>query len=113
MARKGDREFKVEAVRLAGEPGTTDVEVERRLGIGAFAVADALQAGLAHQTLRAGYLAVWAPSRQMGAFSGRAPVVLARAPRCRLLNPSWWIVVPHWRTPLSSLRAGSISPSRC
>ena len=34
MARRYDREFKVEALRLAGEPGTTDVEVERRLGIG-------------------------------------------------------------------------------
>ena len=34
MARRYDREFMVEALRLAGEPGTTDVEVERRLGIG-------------------------------------------------------------------------------
>jgi len=34
MARKYDREYKVGAVRLAEERGTTDVEVERRLGIG-------------------------------------------------------------------------------
>jgi transposase len=34
MARKYDREFKVEAVRLAREEGSTATEVERRLGIG-------------------------------------------------------------------------------
>ncbi len=34
MARRYDREFKVEAVRLAAAEETTDVEVERRLGIG-------------------------------------------------------------------------------
>jgi transposase len=34
MARKYDREFKLEAVRLALEEGATASEVERRLGIG-------------------------------------------------------------------------------
>jgi len=34
MVRKYDREFKVEAVRLAQEEGTTATEVEKRLGIG-------------------------------------------------------------------------------
>ena len=33
MARKYDREFKVEAIRMASEEGRTAVEVERRLGI--------------------------------------------------------------------------------
>jgi len=32
--RKYDREFKLEAVRMASEPGVTAKEVERRLGIG-------------------------------------------------------------------------------
>ena len=34
MPRKYDLEFKVEAVRMAAEPGVTNREVERRLGIG-------------------------------------------------------------------------------
>ncbi len=34
MVRKFDREFKLEAVRLAQDEGTTATEVERRLGIG-------------------------------------------------------------------------------
>ena len=34
MPRKYDREFKVEAVRMASEPGVTAKDVERRLGIG-------------------------------------------------------------------------------
>lgn len=34
MNRKYDREFKLEAVRMAQEAGTTAVEVEERLGIG-------------------------------------------------------------------------------
>jgi transposase len=34
MPRKYDLEFKVEAVRMASEPGITNREVERRLGIG-------------------------------------------------------------------------------
>ena len=34
MPRKYDLEFKLEAVRMAAEPGTTNGEVERRLGIG-------------------------------------------------------------------------------
>ena len=34
MPRAYDREFKVEAVRMASEPGTTAAEVEKRLGIG-------------------------------------------------------------------------------
>ena len=34
MPRKYDLEFKLEAVRLASEPGVTNKEVERRLGIG-------------------------------------------------------------------------------
>ena len=34
MNRKYDREFKLEAVRMAQEEGTTAVEVEGRLGIG-------------------------------------------------------------------------------
>ena len=34
MARKYDREFKLEAVRLAREEGSTAAEVEQRLGIG-------------------------------------------------------------------------------
>jgi transposase len=34
MNRKYDREFKLEAVRMAQEEGTTAVEVEERLGIG-------------------------------------------------------------------------------
>jgi transposase len=33
MTRKYDREFKVEAIRMASEEGSTAVEVERRLGI--------------------------------------------------------------------------------
>ena len=33
MNRKYDREFKLEAVRMAQEAGTTAVEVEERLGI--------------------------------------------------------------------------------
>ena len=33
MARKYDREFKLEAIRRASEEGSTAVEVERRLGI--------------------------------------------------------------------------------
>ncbi len=33
MARKFDREFKLEAIRMASEEGSTAVEVERRLGI--------------------------------------------------------------------------------
>ena len=34
MARKYDREFKVEAVRLAQEEGSTAKDLEQRLGIG-------------------------------------------------------------------------------
>ena len=34
MPRAYDREFKVEAVRMASEPGATAAEVEKRLGIG-------------------------------------------------------------------------------
>jgi transposase len=34
MPRKYDLEFKLEAVRMAAEPGITNREVERRLGIG-------------------------------------------------------------------------------
>lgn len=34
MARKYDREFKLEAIRLASEPGNTALQTERRLGIG-------------------------------------------------------------------------------
>ena len=34
MPRKYDREFKMEAVRMASEPGITAKDVERRLGIG-------------------------------------------------------------------------------
>ena len=34
MRRKYDLEFKLEAVRMASEPGVTKREVERRLGIG-------------------------------------------------------------------------------
>ena len=34
MPRAYDREFKLEAVRMASEPGVTATEVERRLGIG-------------------------------------------------------------------------------
>jgi transposase len=34
MLRKYDREFKLEAVRMASEPGVTAREVEKRLGIG-------------------------------------------------------------------------------
>jgi transposase len=34
MPRTYDREFKMEAVRMASEPGTTAKEVEKRLGIG-------------------------------------------------------------------------------
>jgi transposase-like protein len=34
MARKDDREFKIEAVRMASEAGVTASEVEARLGIG-------------------------------------------------------------------------------
>ena len=33
MTRKYDREFKMEAIRMASEEGNTAVEVERRLGI--------------------------------------------------------------------------------
>jgi len=34
MARRYDKEFKVEALRMASEPGVTAKDVERRLGIG-------------------------------------------------------------------------------
>jgi transposase len=34
MPRKYDLEFKLEAVRMANEPGATNRDVERRLGIG-------------------------------------------------------------------------------
>ena len=34
MPRKYDLEFKLEAVRMAAEPGVTNRSVERRLGIG-------------------------------------------------------------------------------
>jgi len=34
MPRKYDLEFKLEAVRMASEPGVTNREVERQLGIG-------------------------------------------------------------------------------
>jgi len=34
MARHYDKEFKVEAVRLASEPGNTQAGIERDLGIG-------------------------------------------------------------------------------
>ena len=34
MPRKYDLEFKLEAVRMASEPGVTNRSVERRLGIG-------------------------------------------------------------------------------
>ena len=34
MPRKYDLEFKIEAVRMAAEPGVTNRSVERRLGIG-------------------------------------------------------------------------------
>ena len=34
MPRKYDLEFKLEAVRMASEPGITNRDVERRLGIG-------------------------------------------------------------------------------
>ena len=34
MSRRYDKEFKLEAVRMASEPGVTAKDVERRLGIG-------------------------------------------------------------------------------
>ena len=34
MPKKYDREFKLEAIRMASEPGVTVRDVERRLGIG-------------------------------------------------------------------------------
>lgn len=34
MPRKFDLEFKLEAIRMASEPGVTNREVEKRLGIG-------------------------------------------------------------------------------
>jgi transposase len=34
MPRKYDLEFKLEAIRMASEPGVTNRDVERRLGIG-------------------------------------------------------------------------------
>ena len=34
MAKQYDREFKIEAVKLASEPGMTQAEVEKNLGIG-------------------------------------------------------------------------------
>jgi len=34
MGKKYDREFKIEAVRLATEPGNTAAKIERDLGIG-------------------------------------------------------------------------------
>ena len=34
MPRKYDLEFKLEAIRMAAEPGVTNAQVERRLGIG-------------------------------------------------------------------------------
>ena len=34
MPRRYDKEFKIEAVRMASEPGITAKDVERRLGIG-------------------------------------------------------------------------------
>ena len=34
MPRKYDREFKLEAIRMASEPGVTIRDVEKRLGIG-------------------------------------------------------------------------------
>ena len=34
MGRRYDREFKIEAVRLATEPGNTAAKIERDLGIG-------------------------------------------------------------------------------
>lgn len=34
MPRKYDQEFKLEAIRMASEPGVTNRDVERRLGIG-------------------------------------------------------------------------------
>ena len=34
MGRRYDREFKIEAVRLATEPGNTEAKIERDLGIG-------------------------------------------------------------------------------
>ena len=33
MTQKHDREFKLEAIRMASEEGNTAVEIERRLGI--------------------------------------------------------------------------------
>jgi len=35
MVKRYDKEFKLEAVRMASEPGMTAREVERRLGISA------------------------------------------------------------------------------
>lgn len=49
MARKHDREFKLEAVRLAQEEGTTATEVERRLGIGTMPPAEFEQLHHDHQ----------------------------------------------------------------
>ena len=34
MPRKYDKEFKLEAIRMASEPGVSATEVEKRLGIG-------------------------------------------------------------------------------
>ena len=34
MPRKYDLEFKLEAIRMAAEPGVTNAQVERQLGIG-------------------------------------------------------------------------------
>ena len=34
MGKRYDKEFKIEAVRLASEPGNTQAEIERDLGIG-------------------------------------------------------------------------------
>ena len=34
MGKRYDREFKIEAVRLASEPGNTQAKIERDLGIG-------------------------------------------------------------------------------
>ena len=34
MVKKYDKEFKIEAVQLASEPGNTQAQVQRELGIG-------------------------------------------------------------------------------
>jgi len=78
MVKKYDREFKIEAVRLATEPGNTAAKVERGLNI------DKRKPGFAHE-LRRGSLSLGASPLAIPSQVRFA--LLSRLAKAKFFNP--------------------------